>query len=78
MKFKVEVDPRRCKGCGLCVAFCPRKSMELSAQLSSAGLRWSVFVGPEGCTGCQTCTMMCPEAALTIYEVAEEEVAADE
>ncbi len=62
---KIRVD--ECKGCGCCVAVCPRHVLELSAELNSMGYHPSVFKG-DGCIACGFCFYSCPEpGAITVY-----------
>lgn len=49
-----------CKGCGRCVAACPRQVLRLSSQLGSRGVRPAEYAG-QGCTGCGICFYNCPE-----------------
>jgi len=49
-----------CKGCGRCVAACPRHAMRLSSKLGRRGVRPAEYVG-QGCTGCCICFYNCPE-----------------
>ena len=64
---KVVIDQQRCKGCGLCVEFCPKKALVISEQLNKAGLYPAEFFDEEACTSCGICAMMCPEACISVY-----------
>ena len=64
-KFRVIVDSRYCKGCGLCVEFCPKKELKISEKKNKKGYFPVEFSGRE-CTGCLRCALICPDAALTI------------
>jgi 2-oxoglutarate ferredoxin oxidoreductase subunit delta len=44
----VQIDGERCKGCALCIDFCPRGSLLLSAQLNLKGYFVVVFRDVEG------------------------------
>ena len=57
-----------CKGCGLCVGVCPKRSLVISRHLNSMG--YSPVEVREGaeCTGCCNCAVMCPDAAIEIVE----------
>ncbi|MDD4909064.1 MAG: 4Fe-4S dicluster domain-containing protein [Candidatus Omnitrophica bacterium] len=65
MKFNVRIDREKCKGCGLCVVFCPAKSLKLSKALNKMGVRHAVF-GGGNCTGCRSCVLICPDACIEI------------
>ncbi|MFO7718521.1 MAG: 4Fe-4S dicluster domain-containing protein [Thermodesulfobacteriota bacterium] len=57
---KVWVYPDWCKGCGLCVAFCPGKVLELNAQNKAEAVR------PEECINCGFCELHCPDFAIVV------------
>ncbi|NLK07282.1 MAG: 4Fe-4S dicluster domain-containing protein [Firmicutes bacterium] len=67
IKGRVDVEPELCKGCGLCVAFCPRKVLALADEVNSKGYRIVAQVKPEECNGCTICAQMCPDIALTVW-----------
>jgi NAD-dependent dihydropyrimidine dehydrogenase PreA subunit len=56
----VEVSPDLCKGCSLCVVFCPPKVLSLSSQINTQGYHPATYSG-SGCTGCGLCFYACPE-----------------
>lgn len=65
---KIEVNEQYCKGCGLCVAFCPQKLIQIADSVSKQGYRPARLNDPQGkCTACAICTLMCPDAAITVY-----------
>lgn len=63
----------RCKGCGFCVEFCPRKVLELSEEYNSKGYHPPLVKDGDACVFCGLCEAICPEFA--IYVVKEEEAA---
>jgi len=67
VNFRVEVDIERCKGCSLCVTFCPKKELLLSQNKNRKGYRYVDFSGAE-CIGCLRCGLICPDVALTIIK----------
>lgn len=63
----VQVDKDRCKGCGLCVEFCPKHLLELAPELNAIGYHPAQMHNPEKCTSCGLCATMCPEAGMKVY-----------
>lgn len=62
-----QVEHGRCKGCGLCVEFCPRHLLELSEELNAAGYHPAIMHDGAKCTSCALCAEMCPESAIRVY-----------
>lgn len=66
MKYRVKVDPDKCKSCQLCVAACPKKIMKLSDKKNSRGFEIAICVDEDLCIGCQACAQVCPDVAIEI------------
>jgi 2-oxoglutarate ferredoxin oxidoreductase subunit delta len=68
---QVFLIPERCKGCKLCIAFCPQKVLQESSEINSKGYHPpEVAPGKNGaCVHCEFCTMVCPEFAIFTLEV---------
>jgi len=49
-----------CKGCGICVAFCPTHVLELGDDEKAEVRRL------EDCTGCGLCELRCPDLAIEV------------
>jgi len=62
-----QVEIARCKGCGLCVEFCPRHLLRLSDELNAAGYHPVLMHDVPKCTACALCAEMCPESAIRVY-----------
>ena len=58
--FKQQIFQDWCKGCGICVAFCPRKVYEMDEMGKP------LIVRPDDCIGCRFCELHCPDFAITI------------
>ena len=54
-----------CKGCGICVAFCPKQVLELDEQDKAVAAR------PEDCIACKLCELRCPDLAIEIITESE-------
>ena len=67
MKGYIEIDQGLCKGCELCISFCPKASISLSDKLNAAGYLPVCFNDNGECTGCAICALVCPEVAIEVY-----------
>ena len=66
-RAKAQVSfPERCKGCGLCVHFCPKEVLILTGKRNAQGYRVVGLKAPEKCTGCGICYLMCPDVVLEV------------
>lgn len=64
---KVTIDQEKCKGCGLCVHFCPKKVLELQTdKLNLKGYNPAEAVRIEDCIACAICATMCPDVVITV------------
>ena len=63
---QVNIIPERCKGCQICIQFCPRKVLQISSEINSKGYHYpDVIPGKEAdCVHCEFCTLVCPEFAI--------------
>ncbi len=66
---ELVINSEWCKGCGICVHFCPKQVLELNSK------ERSVVARPEDCICCMLCELRCPDLAI---EVLTEEVKKDE
>lgn len=56
----IKINAKFCKGCGICVAFCPTKVLEMK------GGKVAVASG-EKCIGCLFCELRCPDFAIAVF-----------
>ncbi|MBU1194835.1 MAG: 4Fe-4S binding protein [Proteobacteria bacterium] len=54
------IDTQWCKGCGICIHFCPEKVLEFDEQGKAKAVR------PEDCIACRLCELRCPDLAIQI------------
>jgi NAD-dependent dihydropyrimidine dehydrogenase PreA subunit len=60
MSEPVVINPSWCKGCRLCVEFCPDDVLTLHRAKC-------VVEVVDNCTGCRTCERICPDFAIRVY-----------
>lgn len=68
MSGSIQIDTERCKGCSLCIAFCPQDCIRLSDDLNLKGYFVAAFDSTRECTACRNCALMCPDAAIEVNE----------
>lgn len=68
---QVFLIPERCKGCQMCVEFCPQQVLRMSSRMNSRGYHYlEIAPGKENaCVHCEFCMMVCPEFAIFTLEV---------
>jgi 2-oxoglutarate ferredoxin oxidoreductase subunit delta len=70
---QVYIIPERCKGCRMCIQFCPQEVLQESRLSNAKGYHYPE-VAPEketSCVHCEFCTMVCPEFAIFTLEVVQ-------
>ncbi|MDQ7796512.1 MAG: 4Fe-4S dicluster domain-containing protein [Spirochaetia bacterium] len=55
-----------CKGCGICVAYCPKQVLELKSGKV-------VAARAEVCIGCRMCEYRCPDFAIEVRPLEEKQ-----
>lgn len=66
MAGKIVINTERCKGCGLCVTVCPKRSIVISQQSNENGY-FPAEAQNTGCTGCARCAIVCPEGIIDVF-----------
>jgi len=60
-KLKEHIINREwCKGCGICVAFCPKHVLDLDENDKAKAAR------PQDCICCKLCEFRCPDLAIEV------------
>ena len=67
VKGTVVIDQNRCKGCTLCVTFCPQHVLSIDNTMLNAKGYHPALLSDEGCTGCNICALICPDVCFTVY-----------
>jgi len=67
MKGSIQIDRELCKGCQLCIEFCPKAVISLQTRVNAAGYIPTTASNMAECTGCGVCAIVCPEVAIEVY-----------
>ena len=67
MKGYIEISQELCKGCELCISFCPKGLIATTDKLNTGGYRVVTFDNSGECTGCAICALVCPDVAIEVY-----------
>ena len=58
---RIEIYEKYCKGCSLCVDFCPTDVLVMKGA-------YVVVKDLEKCTRCQICDLRCPDFAIQVFD----------
>jgi 2-oxoglutarate ferredoxin oxidoreductase subunit delta len=64
---EVHVYDNWCKGCGLCIEFCPQGVLVLGLDNRPKPIY------PENCIACRWCELHCPDFAIFVTEYEDED-----
>lgn len=65
-QVQISLDRELCKGCGLCVTFCPEGILVMGDQFNSHGYPVVEVTDAGACRGCLFCTLVCPDVVFTL------------
>jgi len=73
---KIKIDSDKCKGCLLCISFCPKGLIAIDKKLNQRGVKPVKFscLPPEAgkenteCLGCAMCAIICPDCCIEVYK----------
>ncbi len=57
---ELQINRNWCKGCGICVHFCPKNVLELDSEEKAIAVR------PQDCIACKLCELRCPDLAIEV------------
>ena len=64
-KFKITIKDDWCKGCEICVAFCPKNVLIMEKDKAKVD-------NLDACTGCLLCEIYCPDFAIKVDKIKED------
>jgi 2-oxoglutarate ferredoxin oxidoreductase subunit delta len=70
---EIHLIVERCKGCQLCVTYCPCGALETSSLFNSKGYHPPQVLDTQRCVACGLCAILCPEFAIYVVEVSGEQ-----
>lgn len=60
--LKASINNKLCKGCGICVLFCPKNIIEIKEDIA--------FINnQDDCIACRQCEYHCPDFAIVVKEI---------
>ncbi len=62
------IEKDLCKGCHICVEFCPRGVLKISDKLNRIGYFYATVKDKEKCNKCGLCENYCPDFAISVEE----------
>ena len=65
---KITIERDKCKGCLLCVSFCPDKLIEVDQALNCRGVKPVKYIDNRKCVGCMQCALICPDCCIEVYK----------
>ena len=60
----IAIEAERCKGCDLCVHFCPPQVLRLGSRRNTLNHRVVELFDEARCTGWEICAKVCPDMAI--------------
>jgi 2-oxoglutarate ferredoxin oxidoreductase subunit delta len=67
-RVMIDVDASACKGCNICIQFCPERVFSKSKKRSASGSTLPDPAHPDLCVCCRLCERMCPDGAIDVIE----------
>ncbi len=68
---EINIDPVLCKGCELCINYCPTSVLARGNVISDWGGYVPMVKDLEACIVCRLCEEHCPDFAIVVIEDVE-------
>lgn len=69
-----KLRQERCKGCDICIDYCPTEALSRATESYGLGVFLPVLEEAK-CTYCELCDMLCPDLAITVVKPKKEKAA---
>ncbi|MGE5197959.1 MAG: ferredoxin family protein [Deltaproteobacteria bacterium] len=63
---RIKIEKEKCKGCLLCISFCPKGAIALDKNFNRRGVRPVKFREGHACIGCAMCAVICPDCCIEV------------
>ena len=74
MQGVLKLREERCKGCDICIDFCPTQALQRATESSATGVFLPVLEEAK-CNYCGLCDLLCPDLAMTVIKLKQEKAA---
>ena len=65
---RITINREYCKGCHLCLIYCPKDLIKVSKLVNTKGVKPAEFKDNPECTGCSVCAIICPDCAIEVFK----------
>ncbi|MCM8780684.1 MAG: ferredoxin family protein [Candidatus Omnitrophica bacterium] len=65
---KIIINRDKCKGCLLCIKFCPKGLISKDRKINKQGYYPVYFKDDGDCLGCMFCALICPDCCIEVYK----------
>ncbi len=63
---QIVINPKLCKGCGICISICPQKVLDKSKKVDNRGYVLPIVIDLDACRVCRLCEIECPDFAISV------------
>ena len=64
--MSIYIDEKICKGCKLCMYFCPNNVFQMRDKVNDKGFIIPEVVNESKCKKCKLCELACPDLAIWV------------
>ena len=64
----IYIDEKICKGCQLCIHFCPKNVFQMEDKVNDKGFVIPEVVNESKCKKCKLCELTCPDLAIFVVK----------